>query len=82
MDRLERLIRVGAPAAEFEKAFADMTDVDARIAASDRDFLNGLSDILTIEQRAKLVLFERRFEGELREAMREQFRRRRENPTE
>jgi hypothetical protein len=82
MDRLERLIRVGAPAGEYEKAFADITDLDARIGASDRDFLNGLSDILTIEQRAKLVLFERRFEGELREAMREQFRRRRENPTE
>jgi hypothetical protein len=82
MDRLERLIRVGAPAPEFEKAFAEITALDARIADGDRDFLNGLSDILTIEQRAKLVLFERRFEGELREAMREQFRRRREAPTE
>ena len=82
LDRLERLIRVGAPAADFEKAFADMADVDGRIAAGDRDFLNSLSDILTIEQRAELVLFERRFEGELREAMREQFRRRHTSPVE
>jgi len=82
LDRLERLIRVGAPASEFDKAFADMADVDGRVSTGDREFLNGLSDILTIEQRAKLVLFERRFEGELREAMREQFRRRREAPVE
>ena len=82
LDRLERLIRVGARAADFEKAFADMADVDGRIAAVDREFLNSLSDILTIEQRAELVLFERRFEGELREAMREQFRRRHTSPVE
>lgn len=82
MDRLERLIRVSAQAAEFEKAFADLSDVDARVSAGDKEFINSLSDILTIEQRAKLVLFERRFEGELREAMREQFRRRRAAPVE
>jgi hypothetical protein len=77
LDRLERLIRVGSPAAEFEKAFGEMADIDGRIAAADRAFFDGLSDILVIEQRAKMVLFERRFEGELREAMKEQFRRRR-----
>jgi hypothetical protein len=77
MDRLERLIRVNAPPAEFEKAFADLADADARLGFADREFFNGLADILTIEQRAKMVLFERRFEGELKEAMREQFRRRR-----
>jgi hypothetical protein len=82
LDRLERLIRVEAPAAEYEKAFADLADVDVRIAAGEKDFFNGLSDILTIEQRAKMVLFDRRFEGELREAMKEQFRRRRAAPVE
>jgi hypothetical protein len=34
-------------------------------------FFNGLSDILTITQRAKLLLFERKFERELRDAVRE-----------
>lgn len=82
LDRLERLIRVGAPAAEFEKAFAELADVDARVAVGEKEFLNGLSDILTIDQRAKMVLFDRRFEGELREAMKEQFRRRRAAPVE
>jgi hypothetical protein len=82
MERLERLIRVGAPAAEYEKAFSDIGGIDARASSADREFFDGLSDILTIEQRAKLVLFERRFEGELREAMKEQFRRRRAAPVE
>lgn len=82
LDRVERLVRVEAPSAEFEKAFAELAAVDARIAAGEKAFFDSLSDILTIEQRAKMVLFERRFEGELREAMKEQFRRRRAAPLE
>ena len=82
LDRLERLIRVDAPAAEFEKAFGDLAGVDTRIAEAEKGFHDSLTDILTIEQRAKLVLFDRRFEGELREAMKEQFRRRRAAPVE
>ena len=82
LDRLERLLRVDASNAEFEKAFAEMADMDERIAAGEKEFFSGLSDILSIQQRAKMILFERRFGVELREAMKEQFRRRRATPAE
>jgi len=78
LDRLERLIRNKADDAEYEKAFADVAAVDDKIAAERKSFFSGLSDILTPTQRAKMLIFERRFEKELREAMREAQRRRRE----
>jgi hypothetical protein len=59
-----------------------MADVDERIVAGEKEFFSGLSDILSIQQRAKMTLFERRFGVELREAMKEQFRRRRATPVE
>ena len=78
LDRLERLIRNKAEDAEYEKAFADVVAVDDRITTERRSFFGGLSDILTPTQRAKMLIFERRFEKELREAMREAQRRRKE----
>lgn len=82
LDRVERLVRNNADDKEYEKAFTDVTAVDDRMIAEKRKFFAGLSDILTPQQRGKLMLFERRFEKELREAMREaqQRRRRGENP--
>ncbi|HUI11557.1 MAG TPA: hypothetical protein VL221_14585 [Bacteroidota bacterium] len=78
LDRLERLIRNKAEDSEYEKAFADVAAIDDRIAAERKGFFSGLSDILTPTQRAKMLIFERRFERELREAMREAQKRRRE----
>ena len=78
LDRLERLIRNKADDNEYEKAFADVAAVDDKIAAERKGFFAGLSDILTPTQRAKMLIFERRFERELRDAMREAQRRRRE----
>lgn len=76
LDRLERLIRNKADDSEYEKAFADVAAVDDRLTTERRSFFTGLSDILTPTQRAKMLIFERRFEKELREAMREAQRRR------
>ena len=78
LDRLERLIRNKADDSEYEKAFADVAAVDDRLTAERRSFFAGLSDILSPTQRAKMLIFERRFEKELREAMREAQRRRKE----
>jgi hypothetical protein len=78
LDRLERLVRNKADDSEFEKAFADVAAVDDRLTAERKAFSAGLSDILTPTQRAKMLIFERRFEKELREAMREAQRRRKE----
>ncbi|MEW6510067.1 MAG: hypothetical protein AB1428_03825 [Bacteroidota bacterium] len=77
LDRIERLIRNNADAEEFNKEFAEVAAIDDSVAAEQRRFLAGLSDILSVEQRGKMLLFERRFEKELREAMREAQRRRR-----
>jgi hypothetical protein len=78
LDRLERLIRNKADDSEYEKAFADVAAVDDRLTTERRSFFAGLSDILSPTQRAKMLIFERRFEKELREAMREAQRRRKE----
>jgi hypothetical protein len=77
LDRIERLVRNKAEDREFEQAFEDVTTMDDRLIAEQRKFSAGLSDLLTAQQRGKMILFERRFEKELREAMREVQRRRR-----
>jgi len=77
LDRIERLVRNKAEEKEFEQAFQDVRAIDDRLLAEQRKFFDGLSDILTPQQRGKMILFERRFEKELREAMREVQRRRR-----
>lgn len=71
LDRIERLVRNRADASEYEPLFRQVRDNDDKLIAEARSFMDGLKDVLTTEQRAKMFLFERRFEGELREAMRE-----------
>ncbi|MBI5472893.1 MAG: periplasmic heavy metal sensor [Ignavibacteriae bacterium] len=77
LDKIERLLRNNADSKEFEKLFAEVEAVGRKIGDERLKFFNGLSDLLTVEQRAKLLLFERRFENELREAVREVQQRRR-----
>ncbi len=79
LDRLERLVRNPSEEGEYDQLFAQIEDIDARIAAERKRFFEGLRDLLSNEQRAKLLLFDRRFDIELREAMREVQRRRHEN---
>jgi hypothetical protein len=76
LDRIERLIRNRGKEEEFRKLFSDVESVDQKISDVQRSFFAGLSDILTVEQQAKLLLFERHFTKELREAMMEIQRRR------
>jgi hypothetical protein len=76
LDKIERLIRNHAEAKELEKVFPEVLGVDEKIAEESRRFFNSLTDILTPEQQGKLLLFERRFERELRDAMHEIQRRR------
>ena len=75
--RIERLVRNHADPKEFEKVFPDVAEASRKIVEEDQKFSAGLTDILTAEQRGKYLLFERRFEQELREAMKEIQRRRR-----
>jgi hypothetical protein len=76
LDRIDRLVRNHAEDKEFAKEFADVAAVNAKIFQEDGRFFDSLSDILTAEQRGKYLLFERHFERELREAMRDVQRRR------
>jgi hypothetical protein len=77
LDRLERLVRNEAEAKEFEAMVPQVTAVDDRIGAEQKKFFDGLGDLLSPEQRGKFLLFERQFERELREAMKEVRQRRR-----
>jgi hypothetical protein len=76
LDKVERLVRNHADAKEFEALFSDVAAIDTRMADESRRFFDGLKDILSAEQRGKLLLFEKHFERELREAMKEAQRRR------
>jgi hypothetical protein len=77
LDRIERLVRNEAEAKEFEAMFPQMAAIEERIGAERKKFFDGLTDLLSAEQRGKLLLFERQFERELREAMKEVRERRR-----
>lgn len=77
LDKIERLIRNKADEKEYEKLFEEFESVSRKITAQRSAFFSGLTDLLSIEQRAKLLLFERRFQDELRDAMREVQKRRR-----
>jgi Spy/CpxP family protein refolding chaperone len=74
LDRIERLVRNHADSQEFEKEYPQVRAIDAKLAEENWNFFDSLKDILTPEQRGKFLLFERHFELELREAMREAVR--------
>lgn len=77
LDRIDRLIRNRADEKDLEKVFVEMAALQVRIAEEGNTFFAGLKDILNPVQRGKLLLFERQFDRELREAFREAQRRRR-----
>ena len=76
LDKIERLVRNRAEEKEIEGVFPEFFAVSGRMDAERQNFFNSVNDILTVEQRAKFLLFERHFERELREAMKEVSRRR------
>jgi len=71
LDKIERLVRNHAEAKEYESLFPQVMAVNEKIVQEDQKIFNSLTDILSVEQQAKYLLFERQFERELREAMRD-----------
>ncbi len=69
LDKLERMVRNEAGSDELRNTFAEMTGIDQEIHGLDAKFFSGLPDILSEEQRAKLLLFERQFHRELLDAL-------------
>jgi len=78
LDRIDRLVRIEAADEDFGEVFAEIRSLNGDLVRLEDDFFESLQDILTTEQRGKLLLFERHFDRQLRNAVRE-LRRRREN---
>lgn len=76
LDRVDRLVRIEASDEEFAEVFGEIHNVNTSLVQLENDFFVNLQDILTTEQRGKLLLFERHFERQLRNAVRELSRRR------
>ncbi len=76
LDRLEKLVKEAGDEREMDKTFPEALAIDSRMIEERAKFFSSLSDILTVTQKAKLLLFERKFERELRDAVRETQRRR------
>ena len=77
LDKIERLVRNRADSAEFTEVFPQILAVNQTIVDHEKKFVDGLREILTVEQRGKYFLFDRQFERELRESLNEIQRRRR-----
>jgi hypothetical protein len=71
LDKIENMLKEGSSDRDIEKILPEVLAIDSRMMEERAKFLVGLSDILTVNQRARLFLFERRFERELRDAVRE-----------
>ncbi len=55
--------------AELKSLIVEANTIHTEIVQTKSDFINSLDDILTTEQIAKLIIFERRFKDELKRAM-------------
>jgi len=71
LDRLEQMIKDSVDAKELEKAFPTIVALEEQMALEKSKFFASLTDILTVTQRAKFLTFERTFDKELRDALRE-----------
>ncbi len=71
LDKLDKLVRNEGDAKEMEPLFSQVQAMDAKLVSEKEKFFTDLSDLLSPTQRAQYLLFERQFERELREAMRD-----------
>jgi len=76
LTKIEKLVQDSGDEREIEKAFPEALAIDVRVVEERKKFFDSLSDILTVTQRARLLVFERKFERELRDAVRDTQRRR------
>ena len=56
--------------AELTKLVSDGNDLDQKIALIPEDTFHEMQKVLTVEQQAKLILFRRELQGEIRRAIR------------
>ncbi len=71
VDRIETLVKQGGTDAVVQSSIDDLTKVEAKLAGVRQNFLSDLHSILTPRQIAQYVVFERDFNRNLRDALRE-----------
>lgn len=71
IDELELLVRKNAPDTEIDAKLKDVVKVEREVAEVRQRFFDKLGDILTKQQIARYVVFERNFNQDLRDLMRE-----------
>ena len=71
IDRLQKLIDSDAGNDDMNKVINDITALDARMAEERLKFLSELKDVLTVKQIGSYIVFERNFNQNLRDLMRE-----------
>ncbi|MBM4166000.1 MAG: hypothetical protein FJ218_03655 [Ignavibacteria bacterium] len=74
LDTLEILIKAKATDKSFERVFNMLFDIDPKITNERNAFHNEVKDLLSPEQMAKWLVFERKFWSEVRERMQEKMK--------
>ena len=69
LDKIERLVRNKVDPEQYLEMFTEIDAVDEKLFRDRRAFGEGLHEILSEEQCAKLLLFERQFQKELKDAL-------------
>jgi hypothetical protein len=71
IDQLQKLIHTDASDEDINKAITDITVLDGKMMDERSRFMTELREVLTVKQLGKYVVFERNFNQNLRELMRE-----------
>jgi len=68
IDDLDVMLKSGRPVTteELKKKISDINDLELKLDQNRVAFINSLSDILSYEQIAQLIIFERTFRNEVR----------------
>ncbi len=77
VDQIEKMLQKGSTDQDFETAFTRLHELQRKLDEERQRFLKDLREILTVQQVAKLIVFERDFAGHVRDIMREMRRERR-----
>lgn len=74
-DKIENLLKSESKDKNYEKLINQIALYETKIVEERNIFLHSLSDILTNEQIAKVVLFERKFKDDVRDILMQKSRR-------
>jgi hypothetical protein len=71
IDQLQKLIKTDAGDGDINRAINDITVFDGKITDERSKFMTELREVLTVKQLGEYIVFERNFNQNLREMMRE-----------